>query len=78
MYIIYVLQSDDGRLYKGMTNNLHRRLEEHKKGGTKTTKKFTGIKVVYQETQKSRFLARKREKYLKSAAGRKFLKRMLR
>ena len=74
MYIVYVLQDESGALYKGMTNNLKRRLQEHRSKQTKSTIKMNDIKVVYTETCATRPEARAREKYLKSAAGRRFLK----
>ncbi len=74
MYTVYVLQDEQGRLYKGYTNNLKRRLAEHKRGQTISTKYLKNIKVVYTESFESRELARDRELYLKSAAGRRFLK----
>lgn len=78
MYIVYVLQDQNGRFYKGLTNNLARRLSEHKRGKTITTSKMPGLLVVYTENFESFELARKREVYLKSAAGRRFLKTKLR
>jgi putative endonuclease len=77
MYTVYVLQDSLGKLYKGMTNDLERRLAEHKGGRTKTTRFMKMLNVVYSEELLDRVSARKREKYLKSAAGRKFLKKVL-
>lgn len=77
MYTVYVLQDNRGRLYKGMTNNLVRRLAEHKGGTTKTTRSMKDLRVVYSEEHPDRVSARKREVYLKSAAGRRFLKKIL-
>lgn len=77
MYTVYVLKNFDGRLYKGMTNDLERRLSEHRAGHTQTTKHFKDFKVVYTESCSTFVEARKRELYLKSAAGRKFLKKVL-
>lgn len=78
MYIVYVLQSqNDGRLYKGFTDNLERRINEHNSGKTKSTKAFLPWKLVYQEAVSNREKARKREKYLKSGIGRDFLKTIL-
>lgn len=74
MYYVYVLRDDKGKLYKGMSKNMERRLKDHSRGHTKSTKKFVNIAVVYLEELPSRESARKREKYLKSAAGRRFLK----
>ncbi len=77
MYTVYVLQDEKRKNYKGMTNNLERRLYEHNQGHTKTTQKMNNLKVVYQEKYDTFEEARKRELYLKSAAGRRFLKNKL-
>lgn len=74
MYSVYVLQDNTGKLYKGMTNNIKRRLKEHQRGKTKTTAGMQNLKLVYQETHPDIISARKREIYLKTAAGRRFLK----
>jgi len=74
MYMVYVLQDLQGSLYKGMTNNLDRRLKEHLAGKTRTTSQMDGLQLVYSETYVTREEARRREKYFKSAAGRRFLK----
>ncbi len=77
MYIVYVLLNSDGsRRYTGMTSNLERRIKEHNAGQTKSTKNHRW-KVVYQEEFIDRNSARKREKYLKSAAGRRYLQTIL-
>lgn len=73
-YYVYVLEDSNGKRYKGMTNNLERRLSEHKRGKTITTKKMNDIKLIYSEQCINFEEARKRELYLKSAAGRRFLK----
>jgi putative endonuclease len=77
MYKVYVLRDDCGKLYKGVTNNLERRLKEHRSGSTRTTRKMDNIVVVYTEGHDTFKEARARELYLKSAAGRRFLKKVL-
>lgn len=74
MYTVYVLKDDKGRFYKGYTNNLDRRIREHRSGHTKTTSRMKEFRVFYTETYGNIEDARKRELYLKSAAGRRFLK----
>ncbi len=76
MYWVYVLKSEEGKSYTGMTGNLERRLREHNTDHTKSTKnrKWT---LVYKEEVISRLHARKREKYLKSATGRRYLQTIL-
>jgi putative endonuclease len=77
MYVVYVLRDADGKLYKGMTADLERRLLGHRQGNTRTTRNMRDIEIVYQETCPDRTSARVREKYLKTAAGRRFLKEIL-
>lgn len=72
-YTVYVLRDSDGKLYKGMTNNLSRRLKEHRSGHTRTTSRMDNLSVAYTEEFDSFEAARKRELYFKSAAGRRFL-----
>lgn len=76
-YVVYVLQDDRGCLYKGMTNNLYRRLAEHRRGKTQTTRRMHNIKIVYTEYYPTEQEAFSRERYLKSAAGRRFLNKIL-
>ncbi|MFA5000907.1 MAG: GIY-YIG nuclease family protein [Candidatus Paceibacterota bacterium] len=74
MFTVYVLKDISGKLYKGMTNNLERRLKEHRSGHTITTSKMKEFSVVYTENYDNFAEAREKEVYLKSAAGRRFLK----
>jgi len=76
-FVTYVLKDQEGKLYKGSTNNLSRRLVEHKNGKTITTSKMKNISIAYIEEFDSIEKARKRELYFKSAAGRRFLKKKL-
>jgi len=77
MYTVYVLRDRDGKLYKGLTNNIKRRLSEHKSGHTVTTSKMFDLQVVYSEEFNDFGLARKREIYFKTAADRRFIKQKL-
>lgn len=77
MYKVYVLRDEIGKFYKGITNNLTRRLKEHRLSKTFTTSsKMKSFSVVYTEEYNTFEEARKRELYLKSAAGRRFLKKI--
>ncbi|HBD05444.1 TPA: endonuclease [Candidatus Uhrbacteria bacterium] len=73
MFTVYILKDERGELYKGVTKDINRRLLEHKRGHTKTTRKMKNNKVVYSEEFISFEEARVREKYLKTAAGRRYL-----
>ncbi len=75
MYFAYVLKSiDSDFFYKGHCQDLVIRLAEHNSGKTKSIKHYMLFKLVYFETFNSREEAIKRERYFKTAAGRKFLK----
>lgn len=73
-YIVYVLSNTVARKsYVGLTDNLDRRLKEHNSGDSYYTKRYAPWKVIYTEELNSQFEARKREKYLKSASGRRLV-----
>jgi predicted GIY-YIG superfamily endonuclease len=76
MYSVYILKDDEGNVYKGMTNNLSRRLAEHKRGKTRTTRRMQGLRLVYKEEYDNFKDARERELYFKTAAGRIFIKKL--
>ena len=76
-YFLYVLKSTTSlKSYTGITNNLERRLTEHNSGKHIYTKRYCPWIMIYYEKYGSLKEARKREKYLKSASGRKFLKEL--
>ena len=73
-FYTYVLRSlKDGSLYKGHCKNLEGRLMQHNSGMTRSIKNKIPFEIAYFETLKTRNEAIKREKYLKSSAGRRFL-----
>mgnify|MGYP001589026361 CR=1 FL=1 len=74
IFTVYVLRDKNGNLYKGVTGNLERRLQEHRRKRTITTRKMIDVKIVYTETFSTFAVARAREVYFKTAAGRRFLK----
>ena len=71
---LYVLQSSiNGKRYVGITNNLQRRLLEHRSHGTKAGQLLKDFVVLHTETFKDHTEARRREKWLKSGQGREWL-----
>ncbi len=77
MFYAYVLKSKiDGRLYKGMTGNLEKRLAQHNSGENKSTKGFMPWLLYHYESFETRPEARTREKFFKSGVGREFLSRL--
>lgn len=61
-----------------MSADVKRRLIEHNKGKTRSTMNGIPWIVVNEEVFATRIEARKREKYLKSAAGRRWRKQNIR
>mgnify|MGYP002138733947 CR=1 FL=1 len=77
MYTVYLLKDQNDKVYKGMTNNLARRLREHISGKTITTARMKNLQLVYKEEFTDKIQARSRELYFKTAAGRRFLKTII-
>jgi putative endonuclease len=73
-FYTYVLESQkDGEYYIGYTNNLKKRIEEHKKGLNFSTKFRLPFHLIYFEGCKNMEDAKRRENYLKTTQGRRFL-----
>jgi putative endonuclease len=71
---VYVLKSEShGNRYIGQTDDIVKRLEEHNQGKCRYTSGRRPWKLIYQEQVGSRSEALKRESFLKSGQGRKFL-----
>ena len=76
MYYVYILCSESHKKsYVGISNDLERRLIEHNLGKSTFTSRYRPWIVIYSEAYKTREEARNREKYLKSAAGRRWMKK---
>ncbi|MSU75722.1 MAG: GIY-YIG nuclease family protein [Candidatus Magasanikbacteria bacterium] len=78
-YFIYILASDSGTLYVGVTNNLERRISEHQQGLNEGfTKKYSCHKLIYyedyndirdaivRETQLKKWSRKKKENLIKT------------
>ena len=78
MFFTYVLKSlYHDYFYKGHCEDLDLRLAQHNRGKTKSNKAYRPFKIVYFEAFQTRIEAVNREKYFKTAAGRKFLKKKI-
>ena len=76
MKFVYVLNSEKTSIYYvGITVNVDNRLKEHNRGKSKFTKGHRPWKLVYFEEAMDWKSARVREKYLKSAAGKMWLRK---
>jgi len=75
MWYLYILKSEkDGIHYVGISKDVSKRLREHNAGRNRFTKGHIPWKVIYTEEYKNSLEARRREKYFKSGAGRRFVK----
>ena len=75
---VYVLQSQkDGNFYVGFTKDLKRRLQKHHRGLVTATKHRLPLKLVYWEGCLNQADATRREKYLKTSWGKRYLKNRL-
>jgi putative endonuclease len=63
--------------YTGLTQDLEKRIIEHNSGKTKSIRPYLPYRLIYSEQVDTLAQARAREKYLKSGAGRRFLKKQL-
>lgn len=67
-YFVYILRTSSNTLYIGQTNNLEKRLGEHKNKSSKSAKYiryFSNFKLVYSEKYPTRKEAMQREVQLK-------------
>lgn len=77
-YYVYVLKSEkDGNNYVGYTNDLKERLAMHNAGKVSSTKNRLPLKLIYFEGCLKQQDATKREKYLKTAWGKRYIKNRL-
>jgi putative endonuclease len=75
MYYVYVLQSElDNNFYTGFTKNLEKRMEEHNSGISRSTKGRIPLKLVYYEFCLNLKDAARRERYLKTTWGKRYIR----
>lgn len=68
MYSVYILRTSANTFYIGQTNNLEKRLKEHKNKSSKSAKYvryFDSVSLVYKEEYLTRIEAMRRESQLK-------------
>ncbi|OGM12078.1 hypothetical protein A2Z22_03215 [Candidatus Woesebacteria bacterium RBG_16_34_12] len=68
MYYVYILRTSSNTLYIGQTNNLEKRLNEHRNKSGKSAKYiryFSSFNFVYSEKYSTRKEAMRRENQLK-------------
>ena len=73
-WFVYMLRCGDGTLYTGIAKDLSRRRQQHQAGtASRYTRSRLPVKLIYQETQRSKSLALKREAAIKAMTRRKKL-----
>ena len=78
MFYAYVIRSlSDGSFYKGHCENIEKRIVQHNSGMTSSISHKLPFELICFEVFETRELAILREKYFKTAAGRKYLKQKL-
>ena len=78
MFYAYVLKSiDHDFFYKGHCQDLDKRLLQHNSGMTISIRPYIPFKIIYSEEFETEQEAIAREKYFKSSAGRRFLKKVI-
>lgn len=78
MQYVYVLRSQkDGKNYVGYTKNLKLRFEQHNKGLAASTKDRRPLDLIYYEACLDQQDATRREKYLKTIYGKRYIKSRL-
>jgi predicted GIY-YIG superfamily endonuclease len=65
MYFVYILLCDKDFFYVGLTDDLERRLRDHRFGYSPFTRRFKDIELVYSEKHNKRSQAESREKQVK-------------
>jgi putative endonuclease len=74
----YVLQSEtDGNWYTGSTGDLRKRLRLHTEGLVRSTASRRPLRLIYYEACLHRSDAFRRERFLKTGKGKRFLQRRL-
>lgn len=72
---VYVLESKkDGKWYTGCTNDIRKRLVQHRDGKTTSTKGRGPLALIYYEASRNDEDAFNRERYLKSGMGKRYLR----
>ena len=78
-YYVYILLSkEDSNKYIGYTSDLRKRIKEHNEGKCFSTKYRRPLILIYYEACLSKDDAKRRERYLKTTGGRRFLAKRLR
>ena len=74
---VYILKDKENRFYIGSTENLKRRLYQHKVGHTQTTRNMKSPRLVLSQEYKTLREARDIEKKIKKLKRKDYIERMV-
>ena len=78
MHYVYFLKLSNNRIYKGSTDDLKRRISEHRNGKVKSTRNFRPVKLIGYEAYLLKSDALRRERFLKTTEGRRLIEQQYR
>lgn len=78
MFTVYILKTVDNRYYIDSTQDIAARLQRHRRGECRFTKRRLPVNLVYQQDFPTRAEAVRRERQLKSWKSRKTLEILIR
>jgi putative endonuclease len=78
MYYVYILLQGNKQFYTGFTANLKERIKQHINGQVESTKNRRPVKLIHYEAYYKESDARRRERFLKTTEGKRFLKMQIR
>ena len=78
MHYVYILRLVNDTLYTGSTGDLRRRIIEHKNRKVTSTKHKLPVKLLLYEAYCLKSDAERRERYLKTTEGKRFLRQQIR
>ena len=76
-YVYVLLSLRDYGFYTGYSTNLKTRLKDHNSGKNISTKNRRPLRLIYFEGYLDETDAKKREQFLKSGSGKKYIKKQL-
>jgi putative endonuclease len=76
-YVYAIVSMKDNRIYVGISQDIYRRINEHNNRKVFSTKSFIPWRLFYSEHIGAIEKARKKEKYYKSASGKRKLRKIL-
>lgn len=76
-YTYVLISQKDMEFYTDVTDNLNKRLEQHNAGLVLSTKHRLPLELIYFEACLNKDDAYRRERYLKTGMGKRFLKNRL-